>query len=910
MPENTQKSFITYQASAGAGKTYNLAKEFIRICLLHYPKNVYKNILAITFTNKAVEEMKERILRFLNELANKKNNILLQQLTDIADEDEISRRCGDILSRILHNYSDLSVCTIDSLFQKLAQSFAVDLHIPLDHRLELDSSTILQMVVDNLLAQLGYDNLLTERVLNFSFYKMEEEKSWNIERELKAIGKQLHSEEAIEHLKHLKNIDLQQFTQIIAQIFAQKEQYKNNIQQTAQEACNIIKNNGIEYEDFFRGKKGGIGCWFEKISKENFSNLESNTYVLKAINENFWYSNSCKKKAEIDAISHILEEKYAIIQKNIEPYCLFSAILKNIHSVALLNEMSKIAEDIKQRDKIVHISEATMRIAEFVETEYIPFIYERIGERYKYIFIDEFQDTSTLQWHNLLPFVTEVLSSAIDENNTGKTLIFGDAKQAIYRFRGGNVQQFINLPHITDNQDNSILKEREQKLIENYDNILLDNNFRSKSEIINFNNQFFKQFIPGFAKNIYANCEQKDNPKNTGGGVSLTFYEGNKGQKPTQKDYKNLYKNLYKLEVKSIIEQLLQQNYDYQDITILMRSNNHIRELAEFLLENGIPVISNDSLLLDKNLKIIFLLSCLEYLESSLNPIARYVIIDFVMKQKELPQEQQYELVIKSNADFLQFIQQHYPFYPQKMLFGNLYSQVEHLLQIFQLNEPADPFVLSFLEIISSFMQKNEVQNRSFLDFWEEGKDKFSISSPKGSNAVTIMSIHKSKGLEFPVVIYPCPKDYNNHSVEKWVNLENKVEGINYMYLNINLLKQTSFAHIAEKEKQEKDLDELNANYVAFTRAKERLYCIACKGGELGDNLNSFFKNQPSAKCTENIENQTITYSLGAFENKKSSPFSEINSIPITHFTSTDIRSKIHVDLSQSEEIQLKLRLN
>ena len=490
------KSFIIYEASAGSGKTFNLAKEYIKLCLTHFDKDefLYRKILAITFTNKAVNEMKERILAFLKSLADGVEDDLLSLLAEDIDRQKIAVRAKRILTHIHHDYSNFSIYTIDSFFQRIVQSFAVDLKIPLNHRLELSDEVILSQAVDLLLSKLGHDKNITEAVLNFSFSNIDDEKSWNIERELAKIGKQIYKETAIQYLKKLECMELSDFVDAIKELKSETAVLEKKIRQFGQDACDIITGAGLNFDDFYQGKRG-IGEWFRKKAEGNLDYPSEKSYVVKAVNEDLWYSKTSSNINAIESITSTLRDCTFDIINLLREYNLLRAIHKNIYPVALLNEIRFIASQIQWTEGVMHISENNVRIAENIQNELVPFIFERIGDRFSYLFIDEFQDTSVLQWQNLLPIVIEAISSQTFDNESGKAILFGDAKQAIYRFRGGDVGQFVALPNIAGVPKNEIVQEREDALTRNFHKYHLATNWRSKKEIIEFNNAFFEAVV-------------------------------------------------------------------------------------------------------------------------------------------------------------------------------------------------------------------------------------------------------------------------------------------------------------------------------------------------------------------------------------------------------------------------------
>jgi ATP-dependent exoDNAse (exonuclease V) beta subunit len=854
MSKSNHDSFVVYQASAGAGKTYTLAKEYIKLCLMYYPKDpfLYRKILGITFTNKAVNEMKERILLFLELLSTGEHADLLRELSEFIDESDIPIRSKEILNHIHHDYSNFSIYTIDSLFQRIIQSFSIDLKIPLNHQLELDADVMTSLIIDLLLSKLGYEHALTNAIVNFSFSNIEEGKNWHIERELANIGKEIYNETAIPYLAKIKDIYSEDIEPIIKQINEQITTLENAISHAANKACKTILENGVQFTDFYQGARG-IGQWFYTLTIKDYKELSGNSYVLKAIHEDTWYSSSCKNREAIQAIAPVLRECYLTISETEQDYRLLKAIGKNIYPVILLNEIKHIAEDIKQTNKLIHISEANLSIFESIKNEPVPFIYERTGEKYKYIFIDEFQDTSTVQWHNLLPLVVETLSSTLFDEESGKVIIFGDAKQAIYRFRGGNALQFVMLPE-TGASENSTLKEAENVLKRNYRNMFLQKNYRSKKEIVSFNNAFFEYVVANCypqLKDIYAHVSQQINESNSGGAMFLSCQLKDVDGKIPYSDF--VYGEIYR-----IIQSALKDNYDYADMVVLVRGNDFAAETARNLLKMNIPTVSKDSLLLSKNREVGFLIACLSYLIDKDHDIARAIILNFIAEEKGLQKENIFAYS-KNNRLFKKLVRDcQYDFNTNILCEQNLYERVEQLLQIFHLTEQANPFILAFLDIVANFLNTDNKIETQFLDYWKENEHKFSLSNPKGVNAVTVMTVHQSKGLEFPIVIYPHKKS-DNRMGEKWVELKKPIGKLSATVLKINDMQKTIYHELYEEEKHLVTIDELNIDYVAFTRAKDRLYFIAREGDVRGDEVRAFLSQV--AGCNPVLsDDETVAY--------------------------------------------------
>ena len=850
-----RKSFIIYEASAGSGKTFNLAKEYIKLCLTYFEKDefLYRKILAITFTNKAVNEMKERILAFLKNLASGKEDDLFFILAEDIDRQQIAFRAKKILNHIHHDYSNFSIYTIDSFFQRIIRSFAVDLKIPLNHQLEFSDEIILTQAVDLLLSKLGHDPNITETLLNFSFSNMDEERSWNIENELAKIGKQIYRENAILYLKRLETMTLEDFIFAIKQLKSDLADVEKNLQNQGQKACDTIVKAGLDFNDFYQGKKG-IGEWFRKTAEGNWG--LPNSYIRKTIDEGLWYPKISTNATIIESISYPLKDCAVAIMDMLSHYYLLRAIHKNIYPVALLNEIRLIASQLQWTENVMHISEANVRIAESIQDELIPFVFERIGDKFSYIFIDEFQDTSVLQWQNLLPIVVEAISSQTFENESGKAILFGDAKQAIYRFRGGDVSQFVALPQVEGVPKNDIIQEREEALERNFHKNHLATNWRSKKEIIDFNNAFFEAKTLNSEepqiKAIYETVKQQT-PENekVGGGVFLSYLK-----KDTEKNYTEFIFD----EITAIIEAALQDKYSLADIAVLVRGNDLGTAIARYLSELQIPTISAESLLLANNREVIFLIACLTYLLGANNPIAKANMLNFIALQKNLVKEEVLPYSTDENT-FIQFVKTIYPqFVPLKLQKQNLYERVEELIQIFDLVDEANPFILAFLDFVADFANAVTKSQGQFLDYWKEKSANLSLSNPKGIDAVMVMSIHQSKGLEFPIVIYPC-KEPRGGTSAKWVELEQPIGKLNVALLQLKDMENTCFKPLYAAERQLENLDILNIDYVAFTRAEDRLYLIGKEGNTKADAIQTFFKNQAIEPVSS--QDEAIYYQYG-----------------------------------------------
>jgi ATP-dependent exoDNAse (exonuclease V) beta subunit len=493
--------------------------------------------------------------------------------------------------------------------------------------------------------------------------------------------------------------------------------------------------------------------------------------------------------------------------------------------MAVLNVIGQVLDGFKKQNNIVHISEFNQRISRFILHEPVPFIYERLGDKFKHILIDEFQDTSILQWHNLIPLVENSLSSGYFN------LVVGDGKQAIYRWRNGDVRQFAELPMIPGSEGSLFLKQSEKILKDHFDKEFLDTNFRSKKEIVEFNNAFFlylKTKLTSFNQIVYDTPGQKVKADSEGGYISIEFA----GQEIKGEQFR-AHMGLRILE--TIREQEL-AGYRRQDIAILCRRNKEGSGIARFLLANGIDVISSESLLLMHSPEVNFLIGFIRLLYGADNIVLLAELITYLHSKGKL------------QAPDLHFLLSKIPNHPEKNYLFNLlkenqiflnpirlrthpvYDTFEEVIRALYPEAIANPYLQFFLDTVLKYSRKHSSSAVEFLEWWDEHKDSFSIIMPDGMNAVRIMSIHRAKGLQFPVVILPFFTEKKMLTKRfLWVDLPKAgFDGLPVAMVEANgSVGKSEFSEIAQEEIDKTLLDAINLLYVAMTRPEERLYVFS-----------------------------------------------------------------------------------
>jgi ATP-dependent exoDNAse (exonuclease V) beta subunit len=829
-------SFTVYKSSAGSGKTFTLVKEYLKLILPEPSK--YRHILAITFTNKAANEMKERVLFNLKELAKpsgKRDPEISRDLLPLLiaetglTETGIITKSAEALKLILHNYSDFAIGTIDSFSHRVIRTFAHDFGLPVNFNVELDSDELLETAVDLMLDKVGDDEELTGLLVKFLESRMDEDRSWNIDSTMMDFARVLLNEIGVRHLEKLKNLKLADFDRIVSEIYRQIDAFETRIQKIAEEGVELIEKNDIPLSAFYQGEKG-IGGYFGKLTKKRMESLGSDSYTSKTVNEDRWSGGKTSRDdiRKINGIREKLTELYLQIRQERDlhqkKYVFLKLLTKTIYPLAVLNEIDQTLSAFKKQNNIVHISEFNTRIAEIVLNEPVPFIYERLGEKFNHVLIDEFQDTSQLQWSNLQPLIENSLASGYFN------LVVGDGKQAIYRWRNGDVNQFTELPSIPGSDTNPLLKDRERILTANFSSYPLNKNFRSRFEIVDFNNLFFAFLSQEYSSElgkVYDDPVQENDISKTGGYVNVEFIE--------PEEETETYREAMLNRILERIHELELQEFQWRDIAILCRKNRDGSDIARFLLNNGIKVISSESLLLSQSPEVYFITGLMKILNDPSNTIITAELITYLLLKGFLKGLGLNDFLLKINKDnpaqaFFKILEDQQSNIDFRKLNGMpVFELAEELIRHFSLNSVADPYLQFFLDAVMKYSRKNSTSTSAFLEWWETKKDKLSVIIPEGLNAVRIMSVHKAKGLQFPVVIYPFAQDKKDSSrTFLWIDIaDDDLMGLKSAIVKSQKdLLETDYKSQYEEEERKSLIDLVNILYVAMTRAEERLYIL------------------------------------------------------------------------------------
>jgi ATP-dependent exoDNAse (exonuclease V) beta subunit len=841
-PDSAPASLYILNASAGAGKTFSLVLNYLTHCLSREQSDFFRHILAITFTNKAAHEMKDRVLRVLAEISTKQPEQAemgreLMHATGLP-ADLLQQRAGNLLKTILHQYALLSISTIDHFNHRLIRTFSLELQLSANFNLELDTDQVYQAVADSTIDQLGEDTFLTKTVLAFVEAQMEEAKSWDMRRQLRDAVQLMLNEKSLKPLEALQKLDEATLEETRKKFVAYLRATRKQLMAIGTAALEVIGDSAF---DLFRnGNRGGVPKIMAVWASGGVTQPGKN--FTDSVLENKWVASG---KSEgpiahmIPELTRLGQEGLAFLENHHARYLLVQAVLKNFYGLSLTKKLHEIYTAYKERENILPISEFNRLIYQEVSEQPAPFIYERIGERYQHYFIDEFQDTSLMQWGNLRPLVRHAIAAG------GSALLVGDPKQSIYRWRGGEVQQFVDLFH---NRDYINKISVAGDLMETFPvhTRPLDDNYRSREEIIHFNNTLYTKLANLLSnpdnKQVYLEAGQHPK-KGPGGMVALKRFEA----KNKAEFYQMALDETYRC-----IGELLASGFAKKDITLLVRGNQEGRAVVVDFANRPepIPVISSESLTLEESAHASFLADLVGLLLKPGDQNIRFELLTYLAtyQPQRIPKNGRhiflYQAIQKKPEDFMRSWTNWFPEWDVAYLQTlSPVELVETLMRMFHLANNPDAFVQKFLNMAHEVAAGRESSPGKLLEIWEAKASSISVSPPENMDAVRVMTIHKAKGLQFPVVIVPFADWAISSRAGEHIWVPVNLPPLEYAYLPVSKSKAEhiggAYLDLVLAAQEASLFDAMNMLYVATTRPVERLYLYTQK---TGSNISKWFK--------------------------------------------------------------------
>ena len=792
------------KASAGSGKTYRLARKYISLLLQSKDRYAYRHILAVTFTNKATDEMKGRILKELHVLATS------PQESDYHDhfvpayfpsDSDLQKKAETVLSDMLHDYSAFAVSTIDRFFQQTLKAFSREIGQFASYQVELDKDSLVAESVDRILDSLteedsGLLSWLTDNVLE----QIEQGGRYSMDANLLEMAKRLKSAQRQEVMeksgvgadKEYPKEKLLEIREICRRIVSD---FRAAVKDSARVALDIIEQAGVNPAESNRGFMKKLYQYSELEDGDAIEALPE-TFTSKALDHEQWFAKT--KAAKLKPLVYPfleapLEDFCALFDKEFKVYNTAQILDGQLYGLGVAGELDKAFKELMKEKNVLCIDDSNTILRDIIDGSDAPFVYEKLGVRYEHFLLDEFQDTAGVQWSNFSPLLHE------SESKGGESLIVGDVKQSIYRWRGS---------------DWKLLNDIVPDEFEGHKEEVLDTNYRSLANVVNFNNLFFKSAaaildrMNGFEKDgpmsvIYSDVRQMTGKKSSAkGSVSLTFC-------PKEDELKKVLEAVHEAQANGA---------PLSEIAVLVRSNAIGEDVSMYLIDNDIPVITDDSLRVKSSITVRRLVSLMSFADNPQDTVNGYLAESLDIA---LPRE-----------------------------CGSLVDMVEALFRELKTKD-ADGLwkgealhIQSFMDHVQEYVSMNGNSLRGFLKYWD-GENP-SICSPSSGESVRVMTIHKSKGLDFPYVIIPFAENINLYKAGSYwcvPELEGTpLDGVADGVYDVTLSKaseDTLFAEDYRKENFLQQVDNINTIYVAMTRAALGMHIIA---------------KTPSAKCLKAVE--------------------------------------------------------
>jgi len=791
------------KASAGSGKTYRLARKYIALLLKSQDRYAYRHILAVTFTNKATDEMKGRILKELHVLSTDpcRSGYRDYFVPDVfSDEESLRKKAGAVLSEMLHDYSAFAVSTIDRFFQQTLKAFSREIGQFASYQVELDKDSLVAESVDRILDSLTEEDSgllawLTDNVLE----QIEQGGRYSMDANLLEMAKRLKSAQRQEAMEKAgfdedavypkeKLLEIREICRRIVRDF------QETVRNSARAALDILEQADVDPAESNRGFLKALYAYSEMEEGEKIE-APSASFMSKAADHEQWFAKS--KAAKLKPLVYPfleapLEDFCNLFDKEFKVYNTALVLDGQLYGLGISGELSRAFKELMKEKNVLCIDDSNTILRDIIDGSDAPFVYEKLGVRYEHFLLDEFQDTANVQWSNFSPLLHE------SDSKGGDNLIVGDVKQSIYRWRGSdwNLLDGIVPAEFPDHREE-----------------ILDTNYRSLSNVVDFNNLFFKSAAgildsmsglrQGPLSDIYSDVMQKTGRSSIAdGSVSLTFC--------SKED-----------ELRMVLDAVAEARAKgalLSEIAVLVRSNAIGEDVAMYLIDNGLPVITDDSLRVKSSMTVRRLVSLMSYADNPQDTVNGYLARSL-------------DVTLPGGC-------------------SSLIDMAEHLFRSLKESDAEGVWkgealhVQSFMDHIQDYVASNGNSLRGFLKYWEEENP--SISSPSSGESIRVMTIHKSKGLDFPYVIIPFAENINLYKAGKYwcvpeldkTPLEGVAEGVYDVTLS-KASENTLFAEDYRRENFLQQVDNINTIYVAMTRAALGMHIIS---------------RTPSAKCLKAIE--------------------------------------------------------
>ena len=910
--DDTDHSFVVYRASAGSGKTFALTFEYLRLALQE--PTAFRKILGVTFTNKATEEMKGRILHVLRAISNGEEHPMvpmLQEALHIERTEDLSRRASETLVQILHHYGQFAVVTIDSFFHQVIRSFAREMGLQGTFAIDLDIDKVIQEVIDMLLAEIGEEDKKELRgwLTQFASAKVEDGKAWDFRGDITSLARELMKDHFKPFSREVLALGKENgfFGKLLRELHQQLRKFEQQCEVMCSKALQVI--HGCGGIDKFSRKASGPAGLFLKVSQKDYAVSDGRRNAIGEPTK--WLTKENLKDVALynrltGEILPLYKSLIRFIDENMEEYQSIQEVLRHFYAYGILSALDRKLQDYRDEKDVMLIADLPDFLRLIIDESDTPYIYEKIGGYFQHYLIDEFQDTSAFQWSNFKPLVKNSADAGY------RSLVVGDTKQSIYRWRGGdwrllngNVAQDVGEYHVKFEG--------------------LDTNWRSAGQIVQFNNWFFSH-IHGLAKqyfgevpdesqsaldqalSVYDQVAQQLTGSPTAGLVEFRFFDDEVWQQNSV------------AQTIALVETLQQQGYQLRDMAILTRTQRESKRMADAFMAHKISdlalpdlkydVVSSEALYLFSSHAVKFLISMIRWLNQEKNTIALaewlYEYQGFVKGKSD----QAHELFsgVERWQDWVPptFVQQ--KDYLKRL---PLFELVESLIRMFQLDQVASEYtyIQGFQDAVLDYSKNERGDIPSFLIWWENVRKNRAIQVADENDAIKILTLHKSKGLEFPIVIIPFLNwklDHDTYAKEEilWETPPEHdiLEKLPVVPLKYSSKMEQTYWHDAYwEEKINSFLDNINLLYVALTRAVSGLYVFgelpkAPRIAHVGQLTYEMIKTAPEWNEEQNL------FVKGTLPTREKTAYHS-SEFGLDHYPSHSWRGKVSVQMKGAAEL-------
>lgn len=872
---------LVYSASAGSGKTYTLALKYIAMAVATDRASDFTNILAVTFTNMATAEMKDRILKLLDNLA--RGGTDKDFLENLIKETQISkdvlvRRAKGVLAAIMHDYDHFRVETIDSFFQTLLTNLAHELKLPRGFKVDLDDKAVVSQSVDRMLLGVGNEANadLTSMIISVLERHIDDDKGWNIAKELKRFAQSnLFRGEYMAHDEEIEEVTSD--SKYMGRLHHALRSYIRDFDEKLEDCIARIEPE-VEAVAGVKSKATNIRTYEKNLRKHDFSE-PAKIIVTMAGNWDAVFNKDCKEKEALrghaQRISDILKEMEYLRETYASSVYNCELTLKNLDRLSLSGAISREITRYTTEHETFLLARTPELFNRMVKGNDASFVFEKYGTTFKHIMIDEFQDTSRMQWNNFKTLLLENMAQG-DES-----MLVGDIKQSIYRWRGGDWNILFDIKKEFDQAD--VLPKVE--------------NFRSLPVIVRFNNAFFVKAstyidkrhweVPGdwichetklmpvlpeevdnsnIIQQIYKDVEQT--PRCGEEGTGYVRIVMNDKDTTAEETIEDLYEQAVNLHV--------EHGVPYGEMLILVRRNSETQTIIDYITEKdpAFPITSAEAFMLKSSLMVTTLINALKFLSDKTDTLAMALLREGLhaiydkIEDKELRNfylDMIDGICTTLSDDAQRATMQQMPLY-ELCLHLMMMMHYEEAEKLGELKQSA--YIFNFLDALVSYINDHSSDIKDFISFWDDVLSERSIAV-NVEDAVRVMTIHKAKGLEGHTVFIPFADfllENSQHDKIIWcapqqnmtndTNVNELVGRLPLVPVNdLKKMEESAYSTFYENEHRQQRVDSLNTLYVAFTRAKCNLFIWSKRpkiGGRSAFNLIDAFVNnlQPSDEKT------------------------------------------------------------